>query len=241
MINRLFTTVMAATMAIGASATGTLAIQYLSPSNAMVRVTPDGEKYVLMPVQENAPLAQIRVLADGKLDETLNINLADSKIDYYVPLRLDSREGKKVLLDIRTNSDRSSIRDLQEAVWTRELKLSDTFNTENRERFRPLYHHTPPYAWMNDPNGMFYKDGVWNLYYQWNPYGSKWQNMSWGHSTSKDLIHWEPQDPVLYTDPLGMVFSGSAVVDKNNTAGYGENAIVALFTSADVAQTQSMA
>lgn len=232
---------MAASMTFGASAAGDLAIQYLSPGNAMVRVNPDGEKYVLMPVQENAPVANIRVLTDGKLDETLNINLAESKIDYYVPLRLDNRQGEKVLLDIRTNSDRSSIRDLQGAAWTYEMKLSNTFDVTNREKFRPLYHHTPEYGWMNDPNGMFYKDGVWNLYFQWNPYGSKWNNMTWGHSTSKDLVHWEPQDAVLYTDPLGMVFSGSSVVDKDNTAGFGEDAVIALFTSADAAQTQSLA
>ncbi|MDE7509344.1 MAG: DUF4980 domain-containing protein, partial [Muribaculaceae bacterium] len=156
----------------------------------MVRINAEGEKYLLMPVQETAPMAHIRVLTDGKLDETLNINLADSKIDYYVPLRLDTRDGEKLLLDIRCDSNRSSIRDLQDAVWTHDLKLSDDFDTTNREKYRPLYHHTPEYGWMNDPNGMFWKDGVWNLYYQWNPYGSKWQNMTWGHSPSKDLVHW---------------------------------------------------
>lgn len=230
-----------ATTSLCLLAAGNLTIQYLSPGNAIVRVNADGEKYLLMPVQENAPLAHIRVLTDGKLDETLNINLSDSKIDYYMPLRLKDREGSKILLDIRTDSGRGSIRDLQEAIWTHELKLTDDFDTTNREKFRPLYHHTPVYGWMNDPNGMFYKDGVWNLYYQWNPYGSKWQNMTWGHSTSKDLVHWEAQEPVLYTDPLGMVFSGSSVVDKDNTAGFGENAVIALFTSADAAQMQSLA
>lgn len=241
MNKHLITTAMAAMTAICALPAGNLSIQYLSPGNAMVRVDADGEKYLLMPVQETAPMAHIRVLADGKLDETLNINLADSKIDYFVPLRLDNRDGNKLLLDIRTDSGRSSIRDLQEAVWTHELKLSDDFDVTNREKYRPLFHHTPEYGWMNDPNGMFWKNGVWNLYYQWNPYGSKWENMTWGHSTSKDLTHWEQQDAVLYTDPLGMVFSGSSVVDKDNTAGFGKDAVIALFTSADAAQTQSLA
>lgn len=241
MNKHLITTAMAAMTAVCALPAGNLSIQYLSPGNAMVRVDADGEKYLLMPVQETAPMAHIRVLADGKLDETLNINLADSKIDYFVPLRLDNRDGNKLLLDIRTDSGRSSIRDLQEAVWTHELKLSDDFDVTNREKYRPLFHHTPEYGWMNDPNGMFWKDGVWNLYYQWNPYGSKWENMTWGHSTSKDLTHWEQQDAVLYTDPLGMVFSGSSVVDKDNTAGFGKDAVIALFTSADAAQTQSLA
>ena len=94
---------------------------------------------------------------------------------------------------------------------------------------------------MNDPNGMFYKDGVWHLYYQKNPYGSKWQNMTWGHSTSTDLINWEPQPDAIRPNGLGSIFSGSAVVDHNNTAGYGEDAVIALFTSAGTSQMQSFA
>ena len=88
---------------------------------------------------------------------------------------------------------------------------------------------------------MFYKDGVWHLYYQKNPYGSKWQNMTWGHSTSTDLINWEHLPDAIKPDGLGAIFSGSAVVDHTNTAGYGEDAVIALFTSAGTSQMQSFA
>jgi levanase/fructan beta-fructosidase len=111
----------------------------------------------------------------------------------------------------------------------------------NREHFRPKYHHTPKYGWMNDPNGMFYKDGVWHLAFQWNPYGSQWENMTWGASTSRDLIHWDAQPAAIEADGLGTIFSGSCVVDKENTAGFGKGAIIAYYTSAGEAQTQSMA
>lgn len=121
------------------------------------------------------------------------------------------------------------------------MKQSDTFDTTNREQWRPVYHHTPTWGWMNDPNGMFYKDGVWHLYYQHNAYGSIWGNISWGHSTSTDLMHWKSQPEAIWPDALGMVFSGSAVVDTANTAGFGKNAVVAMFTSADANQTQSLA
>jgi levanase/fructan beta-fructosidase len=86
---------------------------------------------------------------------------------------------------------------------------------------------------MNDPNGMFYKDGVWHLYYQFNPYGSQWENMTWGHSTSKDLIHWEAQPLAIESDWLGTIFSGSCVTNGND--------VVAFYTSAGHHQTQSMA
>lgn len=120
--------------------------------------------------------------------------------------------------------------------------MADNFDITNRERFRPLYHHAPLYGWMNDPNGMFYKDGVWHLAFQWNPYGSKWQNLSWGQSTSQDLIHWTTQtEAVLEPDGLGMIFSGSSSVDKTNSAGFGKDAVVAMYTSAAVSQIQSLA
>lgn len=95
---------------------------------------------------------------------------------------------------------------------------------------------------MNDPNGMFYKDGEWHLCYQWNPYGSKWQNLSWGHSVSRDLINWEHRpDAVLAPDGLGMIFSGSSAVDTSGSAGFGKDAVIAMYTSAATSQVQSLA
>ncbi|MGL5272413.1 MAG: glycoside hydrolase family 32 protein, partial [Phocaeicola sp.] len=119
--------------------------------------------------------------------------------------------------------------------------LSDTFDTTNREAYRPFYHFTPEYGWMNDPNGMVYKDGVYHLFYQYNPYGSMWGNMHWGHATTTDLVTWEHQPVALAPDVIGAIFSGSAIVDENNVAGFGKDAIVAFYTSAGDRQTQSIA
>lgn len=117
------------------------------------------------------------------------------------------------------------------------LVNNETYN----QIYRPWMHFSPAKNWMNDPNGMVYLDGEYHLFYQYNPYGSSWGNMSWGHAVSKDLIHWEELGVVLSKDNLGDIFSGSCVVDKNNTAGFGTNAIVAIYTSSGSWQQQSIA
>ncbi|SEA14029.1 fructan beta-fructosidase [Xylanibacter ruminicola] len=109
------------------------------------------------------------------------------------------------------------------------------------ELFRPQVHFTPAKNWMNDPNGMVYADGTYHLFYQYNPQSNDWGNMSWGHATSTDLIHWTEQAVALRHDELGDIFSGSAVIDKDNTAGFGANAMVAIYTSASSVQQQSIA
>ncbi|MBP5507490.1 MAG: glycoside hydrolase family 32 protein [Prevotella sp.] len=113
--------------------------------------------------------------------------------------------------------------------------------SSRNEHYRPQIHFTPNRNWMNDPNGMVYADGTYHLFYQYNPQGNDWGNMSWGHAISKDMLHWTEQSVALTRDELGDVFSGSAVIDKNNTAGFGANALVAIYTSASGAQQQSVA
>ena len=109
------------------------------------------------------------------------------------------------------------------------------------EQYRPQIHYTPAINWVNDPNGMVYVDGTWHLFYQYNPQGNQWGNMSWGHATSTDLFHWTEQPVALTRDELGDIFSGSCVIDKDNTAGFGANAMVAIYTTAGTAQQQSIA
>lgn len=209
----------------------------LSENHAMVRLE-TGCKYVLLPVEEKAENANIRIIGmENQCTRRPNVRLAVDNVDYYVPLEV--KDGQ--LLDIIFHGDRRTTGNMKGFACWKEMKFSDTFDTTNREKFRPAYHHTPQYGWMNDPNGMFYKDGEWHLYYQYNPYGSLWENMTWGHSVSKDLIHWEALPLAIEADALGTIFSGSCVVDKDNTAGFGKNAVIAFYTSAGEAQTQSMA
>ena len=197
------------------------------------------KKFLLLPVQENAPECKIGIINNNKSEGVLmNVRLAREKVDYYVPYDISAYVGQDISIDIQGMPSSS-------LCW-KEIKLSDTFDSSNRETYRPVYHHTPVYGWMNDPNGMFYKDGVYHLYFQYNPYGSMWGNMTWGHSTSTDLTHWTYEGTAIVPDAWGAIFSGSCVVDKDNTAGFGKGAVGAFYTSAkstpwgDI-QSQSMA
>lgn len=197
------------------------------------------EDYLLLPIQDDAPEGKICVVKDNEQKGTLmNVRLARERVDSYVPFALSAYKGQHISIEIQGVPET--------ALCWKELKLSGSFDMANKESFRPVYHHTPAYGWMNDPNGMFYKDGVYHLYFQYNPYGSVWGNMHWGHSTSTDLMHWKFEGCAIVPDVWGAIFSGSCVVDHENTAGFGKEAVVAFYTSAkstpwgDI-QMQSMA
>ena len=219
-------------------------VSFLNNSHCIYRISKEnqGKKYLLIPVQENAEMANVKVIADNKQVKTINIKLANNHIDYLVPLDLQEFAGEKSLaLDIHVNGTYRTDGGIASFGCWKKMQFSDIYDISNREQYRPIYHHTPAYGWMNDPNGMFYKDGVWHLYFQHNPFGSQWENMTWGHSTSTDLVHWTFEGDPVQPDVWGAIFSGSAVVDKENTAGFGKDAVVALYTSAAESQTQSMA
>ncbi len=197
------------------------------------------EDYLLLPIQDDAPEGKICVVKDNEQKGTLmNVRLARERVDSYVPFALSAYKGQHISIEIQGVPET--------ALCWKELKLSGSFDMANKESFRPVYHHTPAYGWMNDPNGMFYKDGVYHLYFQYNPYGSVWGNMHWGHSTSTDLMHWNFEGSAIVPDAWGAIFSGSCVVDHNNTAGFGKDAVIAFYTSAKASpwgdvQSQSMA
>ena len=218
---------------------GKLRVRHLAREHNLITVQ-DARRYLLLPIQDNAPEAKVCLIGTDNLaaSETVNVRLARERVDYFVPLDLSAFAGAAVTVDVHGMP--------ADARCWKELELADTFDTTNREKFRPLYHHTPAYGWMNDPNGMFYLDGTWHLYFQHNPYGSTWGNMTWGHSTSTDLVHWQYEGTPILPDAHGTIFSGSCVIDRDNTAGFGAGAVVAFYTSAKStpwgdSQSQSLA
>ena len=214
-------------MAAATTATNTVQAQKMNiehHGDTTVISVQNPTKYLLLPIQEEQDEAQVLLSTGSKDDTWMDVRLAQNGADYYVPFALgDGKTATVKILGLK-----------KDALAINLMRLSDTFDTTNTDYYRPSYHFTPLYGWMNDPNGMVYKDGEYHLYFQYNPYGSKWGNMHWGHAVSRDLIHWEHLDPAIARDLVGHIFSGSSVVDKKNTAGFGKDAIIAIYTNNSV-------
>ena len=196
------------------------------------------ESIMVIPIRESNGEVTLTIDKGGETLYVADIRLAreGEEPDYCVPL--DLKHFGASVKDV-------SFSGIDAAEAWKLISLSDTAPEIPDEKYRPVYHHTPPYGWMNDANGLFYKDGVYHLYYQYNPFACVWGNMHWGHSTSSDMVHWEHQPVAIYRDGYGHIFSGSSVVDYGNTAGFGEGAVVSFYTSYNTSreywQTQCLA
>ena len=210
-----------------------LTFEHQGDTLTIVHIT-NPSKYLILPIQESCNEGKVKLDTGSPADMAMDVRLAVDSVEYYVPFALPQGAKEAVVTIGRVAAN---------AVCWDNISLADTFDTSNTDYYRPEYHHTPLYGWMNDANGLVYKDGEYHLYFQYNPYGSKWGNMHWGHSVSKDLVHWEHLNPAIARDTLGHIFSGSTVIDKNNSAGYGKDAMIAFYTSAsdEHGQIQCMA
>lgn len=210
-----------------------LTFEHQGDTLTIVHIT-NPSKYLILPIQESCNEGKVKLDTGSPADMAMDVRLAVDSVEYYVPFALPQGVKEAVITIGRVAAN---------AVCWDNISLADTFDTSNTDYYRPEYHHTPLYGWMNDANGLVYKDGEYHLYFQYNPYGSKWGNMHWGHSVSKDLVHWQHLDPAIARDTLGHIFSGSTVIDKNNSAGYGKDAMIAFYTSAsdEHGQIQCMA
>lgn len=195
------------------------------------------KKYLNFPISHQTDRKQMTFSVDGHPDLTVNIRLAPGKADYWVFKDVSNLKGET--LTITYNGD---------AAGLKQIYQSDKFAGQDslyHEKNRPQFHFTTRRGWINDPNGLIYYNGEYHLFYQHNPYEREWENMHWGHAVSKDLIHWEELNDVLCPDKLGTIFSGSAIIDYENTSGFGSKKnppMVAAFTYARAdGQTQGIA
>jgi len=198
----------------------------LKPSREIVA----SRRYLHFPVKNGVKERRVTVSADDKIVREFTIGLADSSPDWWAPLDVSAWAGKRLV--VRTDKLAEDSQAFENISQDDTLKGED--NTY-REPLRSQLHFSPRRGWTNDPNGMVYANGEYHLFFQANPYGTQWGNMHWGHAVSKDLAHWKELPIAIYPPRFGdMVFSGSAVVDKENTSGWkgGDNDLmVAAFTS----------
>jgi fructan beta-fructosidase len=186
--------------------------------------------YLNLPVKNGASVRRMEMRIDGRAVRVFDVELAPDKPDWWAPMDVRPFRGKKAVLKINAMAPGSG--GLKIIDQTDEIRGAENLYDEP---LRPQFHFSQRRGWNNDPNGMVYHDGQYHLFFQHNPYGWKWANMHWGHAVSKDLVHWQELPDVLYpwTQAVGHCFSGSAVVDEQNTAGFqtgNEKVIVAAFT-----------
>ncbi|WP_161554511.1 DUF4980 domain-containing protein [Sinomicrobium soli] len=196
------------------------------------------KKWLLLPVK-NGEERKKMVLRDGdKQLRSFDIELTDQDPDWYAYLDVSAWRGKTLSLDVHTGTDMSRALSLIKQS-DKEIDKKTLYREKNRARF----HFSPKRGWNNDPNGLVYYNGEYHLFFQHNPYGTEWGNMHWGHAVSKDLVHWREIGEALYPDSYGTMFSGSAVVDKNNTSGMGDGSDppMVLFYTAEGSWVQGLA
>ena len=190
-------------------------------------------KYLNLPVSQSADRAKMTLAEDGKQFKEFVIRLAPDKPDYWVFWDISRYNGKEIT--IKYSGSGTGFKNIYQ---DNRIAGEDSLY---REVNRPQLHFSSRRGWNNDPNGLVWQNGEYHLYYQHNPFEKNWENMHWGHAVSKDLVHWEEIGIALEPDSLGTMFSGSAVIDKNNTAGWGKDALVAFYTAAGKKMSQNVA
>ncbi|WP_436717691.1 glycoside hydrolase family 32 protein [Roseiconus lacunae] len=211
--------------------------------NAERRLLADA-RYLNFPIKNGASKKQVTLLVDGQIAvvntmELAGGEIADEKADWWAPMDVSRWAGKE--LTIRIDRVAASSNALDAIELMDERKRADNVY---REAKRGQFHFSPIRGWNNDPNGMVYYNGEYHLFFQHNPYGWNWGNMHWGHAVSRDLVHWTELGDKLLPDDMGPMFSGGAVVDWNNTSGFGKDGeppMVLFYTAAGSPTVQGLA
>ena len=169
--------------------------------------------YLNIPVSHNMDRKRLTFVAKGEDTLSVVVRIAEGTPDYWVFKDVRRYKGKR--LELSYDGSEKALGNIVQAD-----SIYGTY-AMYKEANRPQFHFTARRGWINDPNGLVFHNGLYHLYYQHNPFEREWENMTWGHATSPDLLHWTEHDDVLFPDHLGTMYSGSAVFDAQNTSGFG--------------------
>ena len=177
------------------------------------------EPYLWLPVNKKNPEVKLNFYCNRKKFQEVDIQLASTEYDFYTSMDVSQYMNQNIEITGNVSSD----------MFFRIFFYKEP--VQNVYPFRPQLHFTPSIGWHNDPNGLVFADGIYHLYYQWNPYGVIWGNMHWGHAVSKDLIVWEHKPMVMEPDEYGTIYSGCGWQDEKNVAGFGKDALLFFYTA----------
>ncbi len=177
--------------------------------------------YLWIPVWVKGDKTQITLEVNNKKEMEVNVPVAeDSYIDFYASIPVEHLKGKIVTISGATS--KKFYEDIRQE--------STTYCKEGVDR--PAIHFTANTGWINDPNGLVYENGTYHMYFQYNPFHIEWDNMSWGHATSKDLLHWKWEDTVIWPDEDGMMFSGCGLCNDRELLGFPKDALIYFYSAA---------
>ncbi len=208
-------------------------------SNNVARQFSATSRYLHFPIKNGATKRVVTLLVDGKVAVRNDMELADDKPDWWAPMDVSAWQGKTLTVQV------DKLRDDSTALTS--IDQSNTLKNDKddyHESLRGQFHFSPRRGWNNDPNGLVFFNNEYHLFFQHNPYGWGWGNMHWGHAVSKDLVHWQELKDELLPDEMGPMFSGSAVVDWNNTSGLGtgdQPPLILIYTAAGNPTVQGIA
>lgn len=189
------------------------------------------QQYLLLPIKAQEETRQVAFYCEGKKILEFAVPVSDCgaagdkagkqayAFNYYAPIPMREWMGKEICIegDVPENF-------LEAIAFSEEMP--------DVAQRRPLIHFSANVGWLNDPNGLMYHDGVYHMFFQYNPCDTRWQNMSWGHAVSRDLLHWEQKETALLPDEDGPMYSGSAIVNEQGKLGFPRDAEILFYTCA---------
>ena len=181
------------------------------------------KNYILFPISMDAPCKTVAICAEGKkifeFDIPVESGNSPYQFQYYAPFNVKEWKGREIMIEV------SDAPEFLEAIGFSDDKV-DTM------QHKPRIHFAPESGWINDPNGLIYANGLYHLFFQYNPFQNQWGNLCWGHAVSKDLLHWEQLDTAMFPDEHGSMFSGCGIVNERGLLGLPDSAFLFFYTMA---------